>query len=204
LKAFIKIVLITALAAAFLGCESKNIKFTAIIDEIYENSLLVSTYNESADFDKAVVFYEENAKPDFELKTGQIVEITILPEIRESYPVQVTAVKITLIKDAEKKEYMKITQKKAKELIDNQDVIILDVRTAEEYDEGQIKDAILIPDYELKEKAQKTLKDKNKTILVYCRSGVRSENAAKLLINMGYKKVYDIGGIINWPYRIER
>ncbi|NMC56735.1 MAG: rhodanese-like domain-containing protein [Eubacteriaceae bacterium] len=95
---------------------------------------------------------------------------------------------------------MKITQKKAKEIIDNEEVIILDVRTKDEYAQGHIKNAVLIPDFEIKDKAEKIIKDKSKKILVYCQSGIRSSAAEKLLIYMGYDNVYDFGGINTWPY----
>ena len=96
--------------------------------------------------------------------------------------------------------YNKITAEEAKEMIDTQEVIILDVRTQEEFIEKHIEDALLIPDYELEKLAESKLPDKNKKILVYCRSGNRSKSSARLLIDMGYTNVYDFGGIINWPY----
>ena len=96
--------------------------------------------------------------------------------------------------------YIKITAAEAKYMIDNEEVIIVDVRTQEEYDEIHIEGAILIPDTSIEKLAPGLLTDKNATILVYCRSGRRSEIAAKQLIEMGYLKVYDFGGIIEWPY----
>ena len=81
--------------------------------------------------------------------------------------------------------------------------IILDVRTPEEYNEGHIPNAILIPDYEIKEKAESVLLDKNQLILVYCRSGRRSKNAANNLVSLGYTNIKEFGGIIDWPYEIE-
>ena len=102
-----------------------------------------------------------------------------------------------------KGEYKMISASEAKQIIDTEKgYIILDVRTQEEYDEGHIKDALLIPDYEIQTRAEKELTDKNQQILVYCRSGRRSAIAAKKLIDMGYTNVKDFGGIINWPYEI--
>ena len=103
-------------------------------------------------------------------------------------------------KEENKIMYNKITAEEAKEMIDTQEVIILDVRTQEEFKEKHIEGALLIPDYELANVAKSKLPDKNKKILVYCRSGNRSKSAARLLIDMGYTDVYDFGGIINWPY----
>jgi phage shock protein E len=100
-------------------------------------------------------------------------------------------------------EYKKITSEEAKMMIDSEkDIIILDVRSQSEYDEGHIKNAILIPDTEIEKMAPINLADKNAKILVYCRSGRRSELASKKLIEMGYTNVIDFGGIIDWKYDI--
>ena len=82
------------------------------------------------------------------------------------------------------------------------DVVILDVRTEEEFDDGHIRNAVLLPDYEISEKAESVLADKNQTILIYCRTGRRSAIAAKELISMGYTSVYDFGGIADWTDEI--
>jgi phage shock protein E len=97
-------------------------------------------------------------------------------------------------------EYIKISAAEAKALIDSEEVIILDVRTREEFEESRIEGALLIPDYEIKELAEELLPDKEATILVYCRTGRRSELASRALIEMGYQYVYDFGGIVDWEY----
>lgn len=104
--------------------------------------------------------------------------------------------------DTENAEYKKITAEEAKAMIDSDDVIILDVRTQEEYDSGHIENAILLPVTEIADKSGDILTDKDAKILVYCRSGNRSASAAKNLIDMGYTDVYDFGGINSWPYGI--
>ena len=97
--------------------------------------------------------------------------------------------------------YMQITQDEAKSLMDSENnYIILDVRTIEEFNESHIDGAILIPDYEINEKAEETLTDKNQLILVYCRSGRRSKLASAQLAKMGYTNVKEFGGIIDWRY----
>ena len=108
----------------------------------------------------------------------------------------------TVIAGAEMKaEYHKISAAEARKMMSEQkDLILLDVRTDAEYRERHIAGAVLIPDYEIKDRAGNELPDKKAVILVYCRSGRRSENAARELVGMGYLNVYDIGGIINWPY----
>lgn len=98
--------------------------------------------------------------------------------------------------------YVKLSTAEAKEMMDHEDVIILDVRTEEEYRQGYIEGAMLIPDYDLDKLAGELLPDKDATILLYCRSGNRSKQAAHLLSEMGYSNVYDFGGIIDWPYNI--
>ncbi|WP_303870903.1 rhodanese-like domain-containing protein [Acetobacterium wieringae] len=95
----------------------------------------------------------------------------------------------------------KITAEEAKVMIDgNDDLVVLDVRTQEEYNEGHIENAVLIPDTEISTKAPTVLADQNQTILVYCRTGRRSAAAAKKLVDSGYTNVYDFGGIVDWPY----
>lgn len=100
--------------------------------------------------------------------------------------------------------YMNITAEEAKEIMDTQEgYIILDVRTQEEYDESHIPGAILIPDYEIKDRAEELLPDKDQLILVYCRSGRRSKLAAQALVELGYTNIREFGGIIDWPYEVE-
>ena len=97
--------------------------------------------------------------------------------------------------------YEQITAATAKEIMDTEtDYIIIDARTEEEFAEGHIKDAILIPEYEIKERAEKELPDKDALILVYCRSGRRSKIASDELARLGYTNVKEFGGIIDWPY----
>lgn len=97
--------------------------------------------------------------------------------------------------------YTLITPLEAKTIMEEQsDVIVLDVRTAEEFAEGHIKGAILLPNDEITAKAASVLPDKNQVILVYCRSGRRSALAANELVALGYTRVFDFGGIISWPY----
>ncbi len=100
--------------------------------------------------------------------------------------------------------YVNITAQQAKEIMDSREgYVILDTRTQEEYDEGHIPGAILIPYDEILEKAEGILTDKNQLILVYCRSGRRSKLAAEDLVKLGYTNIKEFGGIIDWPYAIE-
>ena len=99
--------------------------------------------------------------------------------------------------------YEQISQDEAKRIMDTEsDYIIIDARTQEEYDEGHIENAILIPEYEIQEKAPELIPDKNALILVYCRSGRRSKIASEALAELGYTNVKEFGGIIDWEYEI--
>ena len=98
--------------------------------------------------------------------------------------------------------YKKISAQEAKSLIDQGNLILLDTRTQAEFDAGHIPGAILLPEYEIAQKAATLLPDKDAKILVYCRSGRRSAIAAKELLAMGYTDVSDFGCIIDWPYDI--
>ena len=100
-------------------------------------------------------------------------------------------------------EYKKISAADAKARMDSGDtIVILDVRTHEEYDAGHIAGAILVPNETIADKQPQLLPDLDAEILVYCRSGNRSAQAAKKLIAIGYTNVVDFGGIIDWPYDI--
>jgi rhodanese-related sulfurtransferase len=102
---------------------------------------------------------------------------------------------------SKKASFYNITPEEAKKRLDSEkDIILLDVRTKEEYDTGHIKESMLIPVDSLKQEAEGKLKDKEAPIFVYCRSGNRSTAAAKILVELGYKNVYNLGGINKWPY----
>ena len=104
---------------------------------------------------------------------------------------------------SKKSSFTNITPEEAKKRLDSEKgIVLLDVRTKEEYDTGHIKGSILIPVDNLKEEAESKLKEKNAPIFVYCRSGNRSTTAANILVNLGYKNVYNLGGINKWPYEV--
>jgi rhodanese-related sulfurtransferase len=99
--------------------------------------------------------------------------------------------------------YQTISAITAKEMIDaDDDVLILDVRTLDEYNAGHIENAVLLPNTSIGEKTESIIPNKDITILVYCRSGNRSASASVELVSMGYTNVYDFGGIIDWTYDI--
>lgn len=99
--------------------------------------------------------------------------------------------------------YEQITGSEAKSLMDTEnDYIIIDARTIEEFEGGHIEGAILIPEYEIADRAESELPRKDQLILVYCRSGRRSKIAAQALVDLGYTNVKEFGGIIDWEYDI--
>lgn len=100
--------------------------------------------------------------------------------------------------------YSDIKPDEAKKRLDSkEEIILLDVRTPEEYAEKHIPNSMLIPVEVIESEAPSKLTDKNATIFVYCRSGRRSVTAAEALIKMGYTKVYNLGGINDWTYETE-
>ena len=107
--------------------------------------------------------------------------------------------------NAVKTEYVQISQEEAKEIMDSgEDIVILDVREQDEYDAGHIPGAVLIPYTRIEEQSGAMLPDKNRTILVYCRTGRRSKIAAQSLAELGYSDVREFGGILDWPYEVTK
>ena len=100
--------------------------------------------------------------------------------------------------------YQQITQEEAKEMMDTQEVVILDVREQDEFDAGHIPGAVLLPVGTITENtAAAVIDDLDTVVLVYCRSGNRSKTASQALADLGYTNVYEFGGINSWPYEIE-
>ncbi|MBO5454088.1 MAG: rhodanese-like domain-containing protein [Clostridia bacterium] len=111
---------------------------------------------------------------------------------------------IIVAEKGEKAMYEQITAENAKKIMDSgEEHIILDTREQDEFDSGHIPGAILIPYTEIENKAEEIIPDKDKLILVYCRSGRRSKIAAESLAKLGYTNVKEFGGIIDWPYEVE-
>ena len=100
--------------------------------------------------------------------------------------------------------YQQITQEEAKEMMDTEEVIILDVREQDEYDSGHIPGAVLLPVGTIDgDTAAAVISEKDSKVLVYCRSGNRSKTASSTLAELGYTNIYEFGGINTWPYETE-
>lgn len=98
-------------------------------------------------------------------------------------------------------EVLMISPEEAKENLDeNPEIVLLDVRTLSEFESEHIEGAVLLPLDEITDKAEEIIPDQETVYYVYCRSGNRSATAAQLLVDMGYKNIYDLGGIVDWPY----
>ena len=101
--------------------------------------------------------------------------------------------------------YAVITAEEAKKIMESgEDYILLDVREQDEFEEGHIPGAVLLPYTEIDRNAETVITDKDKQILVYCRSGRRSKIAAESLAKLGYTNIKEFGGIIDWPYEVEK
>lgn len=96
--------------------------------------------------------------------------------------------------------YHKITADEGRSMMDAGDVTVVDVRRADEYEDGHIPGAINIPNEDIGDAEPGALPDKDASIIVYCRTGVRSKQASDKLLALGYTAVYDMGGIADWPY----
>ena len=100
-----------------------------------------------------------------------------------------------------KDRYCEIPVGEAYRLISVQE-IMEDRRTREECNGGHIENAVLLSNESTGSETPEALPDKEATLLVYCRSGCRSKDAAQKLLRLGYQSVYDFGGIIDWPYEL--
>lgn len=101
-------------------------------------------------------------------------------------------------------QYQQISQEEAKNMMDTQEVIVLDVREQSEFDAGHIPEAVLLPVGTITEAtAAAVIPDKDSVVLVYCRSGNRSKTASQALVDLGYTNVFEFGGINTWPYEVE-
>ncbi len=101
--------------------------------------------------------------------------------------------------------YHEIEAPSVKQMLDDkEEFYFIDVRTPEEYEFSHIPGAVNIPLDVISSKAAESFDSKDAMIVVYCRSGARSRVASKELVSLGYTKVYDLGGIISWPYEVTK
>ena len=99
--------------------------------------------------------------------------------------------------------YRRVSMQEAVDMMADEDgYIILDVRTAQEFASGHIPGAMLLPNEDIGTEEIAQLPDKSQLILVYCRSGNRSKQAADKLVRLGYTNIVEFGGINSWPGEI--
>ena len=215
MKKLIAVLLVLNCMLGLVGCNSRSMNYiianepniTGVVKEANEQSILIE--NEKGEYWVSLDVENKDSTTHFNL--GDEVVVYYNGIIAESYPMQINTVyAITLKEPADRAEnnqeavYVNITAEEAKKIMDAEEgYVILDVRTQEEYDQGHIPGAILIPDTEVEVTAEDVLTDKDQLILVYCRSGRRSKLASEILVELGYTNIKEFGGIIDWPYEIE-
>ena len=215
MKKLIALLLSLICLLGLIGCSNRSMNYiianepniTGIVKEANENAILIE--NEKGEYWVSLNVENKDSTTHFNL--GDEVVVYYNGNIAESYPMQINTVyAITLKEPADRAEnnreavYVNITAEEAKQIMDSEEgYVILDVRTQEEYDQGHIPGAILIPDTEVEVTAEDVLTDKDQLILVYCRSGRRSKLAAEALVELGYTNIKEFGGIIDWPYETE-
>ena len=95
----------------------------------------------------------------------------------------------------------KLNFSEAHNMMTRRDVVLLDVREEPEYITGHAIDAELLPVDEITaDTAADLIPSKDTPVMVYCRTGRRSERAASILEELGYREIYDMGGLVGWPY----
>ena len=193
--------------------KEEQYEFVATIIGAYDSSILVEPEegtNERKSSDKISMVIERptDGTDDFYV-VGNKVKITYNGVIMESYPAQIVATKVELIggdslsKDDIKGEIKYVSMDEIVNIMsENQNYIILDVRTVEEYNNGHIPNAICIPNETINEDVINKLPNKEQLILIYCRSGNRSKQAANKLQELGYTNLIEFGGIIDWKGEI--
>ena len=215
MKKPIALMLVLLCLLGLAGCSNRSMNYiianepniTGVVKEANEQSILIE--NEKGEYWVSLNVENKDSTTHFNL--GDEVVVYYNGIIAESYPMQINTVyAITLKEPADRAEnnqeavYVNITAEEAKQIMDSEEgYIILDVRTQEEYDQGHIPGAILIPDTEVEVTAEEVLTDKDQLLLVYCRSGRRSKLASEILVELGYTNIKEFGGIIDWPYEIE-
>lgn len=102
----------------------------------------------------------------------------------------------------ENTSYKQISMAKAQTTF-SEDIVLVDVRTKEEFEAGHIPNAINVPLDDILNENIETLEDKNQTYYIYCRSGNRSKQASEKLASLGYNAIIEIGGIIDYTGEID-
>ena len=125
--------------------------------------------------------------------------------IKRVLPIILSALLLTACAPGNSLGYKQITMSEAVKMMEKEkNYIILDVRRADEFDEGHIPGAINVPNEVIGTEEIPELPDKSQLILVYCRSGRRSKEASEKLVKLGYTNIVEFGGILDWKGEIEK
>jgi rhodanese-related sulfurtransferase len=120
----------------------------------------------------------------------------------KKFPFFLMVILLAILSACGNEGYKNVSTEEAKKLIENNEVVVLDVRTPEEFQGGHIPSATLIPLQELENRLNEI--DKEKGYLVVCRSGNRSAQASEILTSNGFSTIYNMtGGMNNWTFKIE-
>ncbi|MGL5541428.1 MAG: rhodanese-like domain-containing protein [Erysipelotrichaceae bacterium] len=189
-----KIIVLWMALMILSGC-APQVSITGVVDSFGVSNYVVS-FSKDNDFDLASVSVDR-MNPD--IARGDLIEIYYDGVVAESYPVQIRASKVKQKIDfSQEPAYRTISFEDAKLVMELKSVMLLDVRTAQEYQEKHLEGATNIPLDELTERIENEVWDKNEILIVYCRSGNRSQQAATQLVELGYRNVFDFGSIDNW------
>ena len=200
MKKFFSLILAAFLfLSIFCSCKNKETTFTAYIDEagFYNNRISVYTVDDAVDFGAADVTFTSGT---FKSKSLGIVKITYSKiNTKESVP-KITASKVEYLKDAKYRTILKEEYEK----LNKDDFVLVDARSKDIYKKtGHLQNAINIPVKKISSKVkEKTLPDLNKKIIVYDSFGNNSKSACLFLLTLGYKNVYDLGGIEGKDYKL--
>lgn len=176
--------IITSLLA--VACQNQETIYGKIL-MIHDKEILVETRET---LEKILISFDQ-LEQDYQLNDQ--IKVVIKDKIKTQDQIKATGIAIKKIIN-----YQKITKDEAVRLINEEKAILLDVRTEAEYQERHLDNSILLPLASIKAKVAEKILDKEQIIIVYCRSGNRSKQAAKILLELGYQRVYDLGSIDNY------
>ena len=212
MKKSIILFLALLIVAGLGGCNNRSMNYiienepniTGIVKEVHDTYIQIYIENEGYSYgaDCNVSLDVENGDGLYSpINVGDEVVVYYDGSIAESDPMQINTVYAITLRTSAMREgsYTQISMDEAVAMMENEsDYIILDVRTTEEFAEKHIPNAINIPNETIGDEPISELPKEDQLILVYCRSGNRSKQAAEKLVALGYTNVYEFGGIKDW------
>lgn len=212
MKKYVAMILAGMMLVGCVGCSNRSMNniiknepsVTGIITEVHDTYIQI--YIENEGYPNGALC---NVSLDVENKDGSYSPMGVGDEvvvyfngmIAESAPMQINTVYAITLRTPAKREnsYTQISMEEAVAMMETEsEYIILDVRTPEEFAEKHIPNAINVPNETIGVDPVPELPREDQLILVYCRSGNRSKQAAEKLAAIGYSNVYEFGGINDW------